>query len=168
MYKNKLILFSLDLYAHSEIKEQCLFFQKYHNINVNILLWLCWLESESIFIPEDKISEFDRKITTLSLNTVDKLRLIRNALKESKDLYDDFNEIKSYILDAEIKIEKIFINKLQVLTVSYLECFKASQGGNVMINESSLKYIETYLKDKDVKDSFLQAERFRSYYKHSL
>lgn len=114
--------FANRIYSKPEIESLSLELQDQYGANVNILLWACWLESEEIKIPQVCLNDVVQIIDDVSHETVDKLREVRRALKNSNYFTKvQALGIKKHILNAELVVEKVLLQRLQDLTCRFLE-----------------------------------------------
>lgn len=114
--------FSVQVYSSPEVEKVSLALQDSHNANVNILLWCCWLESENIRLSTKLLEDVLITIDTVSLQTVAKLREVRRALLESGGFTKvQALSVKKHILNAELMVEKVLLQRLQDLTCRFLE-----------------------------------------------
>lgn len=114
--------FALQAYANDDLEHQSLQLQDEFNANVNIILWCCWLEVEDIHLSADWLDDVLITIDSVSLQTVSKLRAVRKMLKESGSFTKvQALSIKKHILNAEMMIEKVLLQRLQDLTCRFLE-----------------------------------------------
>ena len=121
-YQEKLIDFAFRAYAEPKIEELCLYLQNKYHANVNILLWTCWLRTESIVLQTAWLDDVLITVDTLSQLTVGRLQETRRVIKESSGFTRvQAEQINRHILTAELAAEKIFLQRLQDLTLSFLE-----------------------------------------------
>ncbi len=114
--------FSCNVYSKGDIEQLSIDLQDDYNANVNIILWCCWLEVEDIHLSADWLDDVLITIDSVSLQTVAKLRSVRRMLKESGSFTKvQALSIKKHILNAEMAIEKVLLQRLQDLTCRFLE-----------------------------------------------
>ncbi|WED42547.1 TIGR02444 family protein [Legionella cardiaca] len=102
---NPLWQFSLTVYQHQEIKEQCLSLQNTTGVNVNLLLFCCWLSygveliSHFEFIKAcDTIKDWNSQVT----------KTLRQARQSAKQWQESSSWVKNFyqqILTQEINSE---------------------------------------------------------------
>lgn len=87
--------FALQMYGHPEIKAACLSLQNDHGLNVNILLFCCWqnqqtLSKTTLGLAIDTLSAWHIQITQ-------KLRNLRKkALQQDKQAYQTLKLVELY------------------------------------------------------------------------
>jgi len=114
--------FALHVYAEPAIEQHSLQLQDEYNANVNIILWCCWLEMEGIELSVNWLDDVLITIDSVSLQTVAKLREVRRMLVESGSFTKvQALSIKKHIMNAELMIEKVLIQRLQDLTCRFIE-----------------------------------------------
>lgn len=114
--------FSIQVYSLPEVEKYSLALQDSRNANVNIILWCCWLEAEKIRLSAKLLEDVLLTIDTVSLQTVAKLREVRRALLESAGFTKvQALSVKKHILNAELMVEKVLLQRLQDLTCRFLE-----------------------------------------------
>lgn len=116
--------FSLAFYGQNTVKEACLALQNQHGLDVNVLLFCCWLAKEGY---EPLTIEQMAKVAELSehyqKNVIQPLRTARHQLKSSRsDLLDGvplqlYRKIADMEVDAE-HLEQIALEKIAVEFVS--------------------------------------------------
>lgn len=130
-------------YDLPEVERISLTLQDDFHANVNIVLWCCWLMSQSICIPASCLTEVLIGVDSVSQMTVSKLRSVRAALKNSSGFTRvQVLSITKHILKAELVTEKILLNRLQDLTKGFVE----SRLGLLSVDEQlDLRYYLDFL-----------------------
>lgn len=114
--------FANRVYSQAEVEALSLDLQDQYGANVNIILWSCWIEAENIQIPQICLAEVMQIIDEVSRDTVDKLREVRKLLRTSKHFTKvQALGIRKHILNAELVVEKVLMQRLQDLTCRFLE-----------------------------------------------
>ncbi|TVZ37257.1 uncharacterized protein (TIGR02444 family) [Alteromonadaceae bacterium 2753L.S.0a.02] len=116
-WRNNLWDYATRVYAHREVENIVLDLQDDYYANVNIILWLCWLEEEAIFLSRELLDDVLITVDTVNQATLIKLREVRKFVKEA----GSFTQVQSkliskQLLNAELMIEKILVHRLQDLT----------------------------------------------------
>ena len=113
--------YAVRAYEVPEIKRLSLGLQNKYHANINIMLWCCWLKSESIVLSNSFLDQVLIKIDTVSQMTVAVLRQVRRQLRESGSFNEsEIAKINNHILAAELVIEKALLEKLQALTSRFM------------------------------------------------
>lgn len=117
MTTEKLVDFALGLYANPRIETLCRDLQDHHYANINLILWLCWLDKQNIYLNKnaldsaiDLIGEITGEVVTLLRHARAQLKAIGHFTRVQEQL------IGRHILQAEIAVEKILLERLQDLT----------------------------------------------------
>lgn len=121
-WREPLLPFAERLYAFPEVEKICLHLQDEYHVNVNILLWTFWVKSERLPISAHWLDEVLINIDTSSQLTVSRLREIRRMIKNT----DTFTRVQAvqvckHILQAELKAERIFLQRLEDLAARFIE-----------------------------------------------
>jgi uncharacterized protein (TIGR02444 family) len=137
------------VYAIPQVERLTLGLQDEYHLNVNIILWCCWLEREDIRISVAHFDDILINIDSVSQQTVSKLRDVRRVLQQSGNFTKvQALSIKKHILNAEFLMEKVLVQRLQDLTTRFLECPEAA-----IAAKSSNICVEFYLKYIDIPDA---------------
>lgn len=114
--------FSVDNYAKKDVEALCLSLQREYHVNVNIMLWCCWMRSEGIELSSSWLDDILIKIDTVSQLTVASLREVRKQLKNSGCFTKvQAKTISKHILNAELLLEKVLLHRIQDLTRRFIE-----------------------------------------------
>jgi len=105
---NPLWDFAVALYSNPAVEETALQLQNEHGINVNLLLWACWLDVMNQPVHPARFTEAETLIAPLQNHWVEPIRQLRRAASEPH-----LKPLKSALLAAELEAEK------QVLAVLY-------------------------------------------------
>lgn len=120
--REPLVEFAFRVYAEPKVEELCLHLQNKYQANVNILLWVCWLKAESIKIDRRWLDDVLISVDTLSQLTVARLQEVRRVIKESSGFTRVQSKlINKHILTAELMAEKVFLQRMQDMTLRFLE-----------------------------------------------
>lgn len=113
----KLADFAFGLYANARIELLSRDLQDTHYANINIILWLCWLDKHNIYLNKkaldsaiDLIGEITGEVVTLLRQARVQMKAIGHFTRVQEQL------IAKHILQAEIAVEKILLERLQDLT----------------------------------------------------
>lgn len=116
-YNQNLWQFACDFYDYKDVKEQCLELQYVQGANVNILLWLCWLRTQTIPVSKSALSQALSIVGGSSQELIESLRKVREQLIASSNFTRVQEQlIQKHLLAAELAIEKIHLQRLQDLT----------------------------------------------------
>lgn len=99
--------FSLRLYAQPEIAAACLQLQDNHGVNVNLLLWCCWLEQQHILLTAERLQRAHQRVDNWEQDYVVPLRMLRRKLKQQFGTTDAVLEtLRQSMKQAELLAEK--------------------------------------------------------------
>lgn len=109
--------YALGVYANKDVESAVLELQDNYCANVNIILWLCWLDEETLFLSRSLLDDVLISVDSVSQATLVKLREARRYIKNG----EAFTEVQArlvlkQLLSAELMIEKILIHRLQEFT----------------------------------------------------
>lgn len=108
--------FSLKFYRQPGVEPLCLTLQEHWQADINILLWLCWLETESIAIENTQIQLAEAHIATWNREAVWPLRTLRMEMKQRYGISDTAIEAtRSAIKKAELQAERVVQIRLEQL-----------------------------------------------------
>lgn len=99
--------FSLAHYAKPQVAEHCLQLQDSYGVNVNVLLWALWLESQHKLLTGERLQVALAAIAQWDINYVQALRELRRKMKQ--DFADDLAQVadvRDQIKHAELLAEK--------------------------------------------------------------
>ena len=127
--ENALWDFALRVYSSPEFAQLSLQLQHNHQANINIMLWCCWLKYEGLKVPVTCLDNVLITVDKINQLTVVRLRELRQQIKE----HTYFTKVQSqainrHILNAELAIEKVLLQRLQDQTPSYLDEHSAKSG----------------------------------------
>ena len=135
--------FSLKLYARKGVKSVCLQLQTQYGLNVNVLLWSCWLAEQDILLDAEAYRQAQQSIEIWQQQYVEPLRLMRQQLKD-----DTATSLRAKIISAELEAERMVQNQLyafasEMQTSVATNCLKAnvtlclrSYGAHSSLNEA--------------------------------
>lgn len=157
MANNLLWHFSLSLYNAPKVQDCCLEAQDVNNININLLLFACWLSTQKRQISDQVFQ--DRMIQSWQTDVTQALRLIRQNLKShplDEPLQAQRDTLRQAMLSLEIdtehalqdylfhhyeKLSKTFSDPAQEPSITHL-ChinlciFKDKDGASVLSSEA--------------------------------
>lgn len=98
--------FSTDVYQHAELAQACLWLQDHKNLNVNVLLYCCWLGFQGIALSQAELQQISIDIAVWETTYVQSLRTQRKKLKQWKGpekaaVLQHRQKLKELELDAE-------------------------------------------------------------------
>ncbi len=148
------------VYESPELKAMLHTIQNDYSANVNIALWCTWLELNHIEISKETIDDVLIAVDSVSQTTVSKVREIRQHIKRA-ELFTKVQTklILKYLLNTELMIEKILIQRLQDLSERFAE---------VMPDSFDPLSLEAYLEFMDIPDAYQQAQTILSLCKEQL
>ncbi len=98
-------------YSRKPVEALCLQLQNEYDINVGLVIWLCWHVAHGRFLNEAAFIVAKRESLGGDHDTITQLRGLRKTLKSSQLV--DGSTIKSHILAAEILLEKAILERLE-------------------------------------------------------
>ncbi|MGI9379783.1 MAG: TIGR02444 family protein [Methyloligellaceae bacterium] len=110
--------FSIDFYGRTGVSEVCLELQDFHDVDVNLVLYVLWRGLQGIELDRSAIADLDNSLSPWRHNVVEPLRKIRRQLKEldtdlgSKDVNDLRNSVKDLELKSEFLAQKLLVKKI--------------------------------------------------------
>ena len=122
--------FSLKIYQHEEVKEDCLWFQNQEGANVNLLLLCCWLACAVEEISQREFNEACLLIDSWQQHVTQALRRVRQYLKNAQRT-DWVKHFYQHVLADEISSEAY----QQFILYTH---FADKQKNKVMFNERLL------------------------------
>jgi len=119
--KSHLWDYSLQLYQQPGVEALCLELQDHWGADVNILLWLCWLEREGLAINDTRLYLAQARIATWQTEIVQPLRRMRRHIKQHYGTKDPQIEAsRQAIKAAELQAEKAVQTRLESLGYTWL------------------------------------------------
>lgn len=156
--KTELLAFTTGFYAKEVVKDKCLELQNIHHASVDIILWLCWLDANQIFIKQESLKAALDIVGGVNQELLDYLREARAQLLAASSFTRVQDKlISKHIVSAELAIEKVLLQRLQDLT-SRLE--------KIDVNEESLSlfdYLDSLTLDESGETSANLLEHSRAY-----
>ncbi len=115
--KTNLWVYATGFYAQEPIKQKCLELQDIYGVNVDTLLWLCWLDTNRIHLPPAALDEALAIVGGINQELLLGLRELRGKLIASSSFTRVQEQlVRKHILAAELAIEKVLLQRLQDLT----------------------------------------------------
>lgn len=112
--------FSLAHYGNPQVAAICLELQDIYGVNVNLLLWSLWLESEHLLLTEERLKAAINLVSTWEQNYVWPLRQLRRSMKRDFAVSPgQVGEVREQIKKAELLAEKQEQQWLQDLVSSW-------------------------------------------------
>lgn len=111
--------FSLALYAQPGVADCCLRLQDEQGVNVNMLLWCCWLGVQGYVLDQPRLADAQVRIRTWNANYIEPLRDLRRQMKAEFGVGDEGTEsVRAHIKQAELQAERqlLYWLELQVQT----------------------------------------------------
>ena len=124
--KNDFWQFACALYAKPGQQQTLLTLQNQQGKNVNLCLFLLYLDSLKLSINTDQLSVLIDSVNEFDTQVPKPLRAARRYLKANQESISDYAKIRQELLNAELKLEKqqqqILIDTANKL--SFLEAVK--------------------------------------------
>lgn len=115
--RTQLWAYATGFYAQEPIKHKCLELQDIYGANVDMILWLCWLDSNRIHIAPTALDEALAIVSGINQELLNGLRDLRGKLIASSSFTRVQEQlVRKHMLAAELAIEKILLQRLQDLT----------------------------------------------------
>lgn len=115
--KSHLWTYATGFYAQEPIQQKCLELQDVYGANVDMILWLCWLDSNRIHLPPATLDEALTIVGGVNQELLGGLRELRNTLIASSNFTRVQEQlVRKHLLAAELAIEKILLQRLQDFT----------------------------------------------------
>lgn len=111
--------FSVDAYQQAGVENLCLQLQDEHQLNVNFVLYCCWLGKQSIRVDAAEISLLVKELRFWDSEVVSPLRSARRALETLKA--DSALVLRKEVSSCELSAEKIFQEHVYRFAESLIE-----------------------------------------------
>jgi len=109
-------MFASGLYTDDSVKLRCLELQNSYNVNVDVVLWLCWLDANGIYLKRNALEEAKCVVGGVNQDLLLHLRESRFLLSAASTFTKVQEKlIRKSILSAELSIEKVLLQRLQDL-----------------------------------------------------
>lgn len=139
---NPLWDFSLQLYRQPGVEALCLKLQDGWGADVNILLWLRWLEQEGLTINSTRLKLAQAYIAPWRTEIVEPLRRMRQHIKRHYGTLDPSIEAsRQAIKAAELQAEQAVQARLEKLARTWLGSHRTApvaQGANLIVYARAL------------------------------
>jgi uncharacterized protein (TIGR02444 family) len=117
MNREKLVDFACRIYACPGVERYCRVLQDEAFANVNLVLWLAWLQDQAIYLEKEALFQAEDLIGEITGEVVALLRHVRQRIKHIGHFTRVQEQlIGKHILQAELSVEKILLERLQDLT----------------------------------------------------
>lgn len=113
--------FALALYSSPGVEETALRLQDGSGVNVNVLLWTCWLESRGIPLTPTLLADARIAIEDWDQQVVKNLRQLRRRVKALQVRIDNRVNLHSALKQAEVLAEKETLALLSRLVLPQAE-----------------------------------------------
>lgn len=110
--------FAVALYSSPDVEKTLLYLQDHFKVNVNLVLWACWLQKRHIALDQPLLQAAENAIAGWDNSVVQNLRQLRRQLKA--DAADDelIAQLREQIKSAELLAERQCLNLLADLAIS--------------------------------------------------
>lgn len=126
MQKN-LWTFACNFYDFADVKQQCLQLQESYAVDVDVVLWLCWLASGNVELKPAALPQAQQLVEPINHNLLRPLRQLRGAALSDAALTEtEMPPVRERLLSAELAIEELVLQRLEQLTP---QLPTATQGG---------------------------------------
>lgn len=142
--------FSLQLYARPQVADLCVQLQDAYQLNVNLLLWCCWLEQQALDLTAERLQQAHSRVDAWEQDYVLPLRALRRNLKRQFGTTDATMEmLRQQIKQAELMAEKQMQIWLEALAGEWF-----TQANSAITTGENLR---RYLKSQQVPDTAIAA-----------
>ncbi len=129
LLENPFWQYSLKLYTRDGVESLCLHLQEGYGVNVNVLLWACWLAERRAVLDEAKLQQGLTLLAPFQRGYVEPLREMRNTLALPIQ-----QVLRKKILAAELEAEKV----VQKALYDYFtgQCWEAGDNQVELLSEN--------------------------------
>lgn len=138
--------FSVDAYRQAGVENICLQLQDLHSLNVNFVLYCCWLGKQSMQVSSAEMSLLVKELRLWEADVVAPLREVRRSLDTIKE--ESAVALRGEVLSCEIKAEKLFQEQIYQLTQVLVE--EKKQGDQKIPVESKPLTLENIHNKRDL------------------
>ena len=112
--------YSLRVYGHDDVAASCLWLQDNHDVNVNLLLYGCWLGERGLELDLDTLAAARRAVEPWTKEVVEHLRHARRWIKAQlatakAETDGDYAALRERIKAAELEAERLEQRVLEML-----------------------------------------------------
>lgn len=108
--------FALALYSSPGVEETALHLQDTLGVNINVLLWACWLETRKLRLTPALLQHAESSIAAWDCHVVQVLRRLRQDLKAYE--VETATELRASVKEAEILAERQCLAMLQTIELA--------------------------------------------------
>ncbi len=136
---NKFWQFSIELYRNSDVAEQLLSLQERYHANVNLCLFLIYLDKHQQQLEIAQLKTLQHDVEQFSATYTRPLRTLRHTFKYNLKNSEHYAALRSSMLEAELSLEK---QEQQLLVTAFndFQCAHQSSASNLVV------YLELLLK----------------------
>ena len=144
--------FSLALYSAPDVESICLRLQDDFQVNINILLWCCWLEVHGIRLSVMRLEQACQRVDSWDQTVVAPLRHLRRDIKQRYLANDpQIESCRQTIKSAELAAEKVELDWLETLAGDwYTETTPLPLGENSLHYLNALRVPESVIDEVQV------------------
>ena len=112
--------YSLRVYGNDDVAASCLWLQDNHAVNVNLLLYGCWLGAHGLKLDSDTLAAAHGAVDSWTIEVVERLRHARRWLKgqlanDATRFPSDLAALRERIKAAELEAERLEQRMLETL-----------------------------------------------------
>lgn len=126
--------FSIDAYRLAGVESICLQLQDLHCLNVNFVLYCCWMGKQSLQVSSAEMSLLVKELRLWEADVVAPLREVRRSLDTIKE--ESAASLRTEVLSCETKAEKLFQGQIYQLSQTLMENKK--QAGSAVVEDKPL------------------------------
>ena len=116
LHPNSLWDFACALYSRPKVAPLCLRLQDDYSLNVNLVLWCVWLDTQGLALTESRLQQAQQLIADWESHYTQPLRDLRRQLKSQNIDADSFAlEIYGQLKQAELLAERKTLSMLESL-----------------------------------------------------
>lgn len=109
--------FSNQFYQSNLVKNRCLDLQDVYDASIDLVMWLCWLHTNDIHLERAALVQAQNVVGGVNQRMLTGMRELRAELLAGSSFTRVQEQlIRKHILNAELAIEKILLQRLQDLT----------------------------------------------------
>lgn len=117
-------------YIQPKVQSSLLRFQDEYDCNVNVMLFMLFLDKRNICITEQQLMMLTQVTLEFSQQYTQSLRALRKDFKQNQTVIRDYETIRTHLLEAELALERqeqsIIINALTPSPYQQVESERAN------------------------------------------
>lgn len=142
--------FSISVYQKPNVQSILLQGQAQLHANVNLALLCLWMTQQGVQLSQTQLEHLHKTVTSFGVEFTQVIRKARNDFKLKQESLDNYAEVRTHLLDAELLMERqeqsILVDEVSRLTLS-TECNAVSNIENyqsfLMPNIDDISAVDT-------------------------